>query len=489
MRKIFFDKITLGSAHSLKMGNTPEKADMIIIGAGKPDIDHTSLGLFEVATPNFNTFYPGVTREDLAPKEGDFILPIFRALSEVIVHKKVNPIDFSANSVLRDSMSKLLGQTVYPNHEPVVGNEVGVVSKVEWQKSYTTSNGIVIPAGINAQFKIDAKANPKIARNIMMDPPAIHSNSVTVSFGWEQSHPKMELNEFWGKLGTFGADGQLIRRVVTEVKNYHETSLVAHGADPFAQKVDDKGKIVNPEYANNIYSLAATGESKPKNYFFSYKDEVVSLTEAPSTPQTLILNNSENMKDLIAQLAAKFKKPEAEITEAFITQLITDGETATANLATATANLATANKATNDKTAELAAMVVLKDAEVAKVTSLTSELAIHKPISVDATTKLLEEVKRVYTSLKGDKADAEVLSSFDKSTNTQLSALLKDYSAELESKFPASCTDCGSHNVSRATAKPAGTPPAGGRDIKSFESINDEIRKEAKKGYIFEGTK
>ncbi len=481
MPKTFFDKITLGSAHSLKMGNTPEKLNMVIIGAGKPDIDHTSLGLFEVATPNFNTFYPGVTSEDLAPKDGDFILPIFRALSEVIVHKKVNPIDFSMNSVLRDSMSKLLGQTVYPNHEPVVGNEVGVVSKVEWQKSYTTSNGIVIPAGINAQFKIDAKANPKIARNIMMDPPAIHSNSVTVSFAWEQSHPTMELNEFWGKLGTFGSDGQLIRRIVNEVKNYHETSLVAHGADPFAQKVDDKGKIVNPEYANNIYSLAATGESKPKHYFFSYKDEVVSLTEAPSTPQTLTLNNPENMKDLIAQLAAKYKKPEAEITEKFIADALIAGETAVTNLATA-------NQATQDKVAELAAMVVLKDAEIAKVTNLTAELAIHKPLSAEYTTKLIEEVKRVYTSLKADKADAEVLSSFDKSTHAQLSAFLKDYTAELEEKFPASCSDCGGHNISRATAKPAGTP-APGKDIKSFESINDEIRKEAKRGYIFEGTK
>lgn len=482
MGKIFFDKITLGSAHSLKMGNTPEKLNMVIIGASTPDIEIKSLGLFEVATPNFNTFYPGVTSEDLAPKEGDFILPIFRALSEVIVHKKSNPIDFSANSALKDSMSKLLGQTVYPNHEPVVGNEVGVVSKVEWQKSYTTSNGIVIPAGINAQFKIDAKANPKIARNIMMDPPAIHSNSVTVSFGWEQSHPKMDLNEFMSNIGKYASDGQLVRRVVTEVKNYHETSLVAHGADPFAQKVNDKGTIVNPEYANNIYSLAALGESKPKNYFFSYKDEVVSLTETPpSTPPTLILNNSEIMKELIAKLAAKYKKPEADITEAFIQEILTAGETAVENLALAT-------KATEDKVAELAAMVILKDAEVAKVTGLTAELAIHKPISTEATTKLLDEVKRVYTTLKADKADAEVLSSFDKSTNAQLAAFLKDYTAELETKYPVSCADCGGNNVSRATAKPAGTPPAG-KETKSFESINDEIRKESKKGYIFEGTK
>lgn len=74
-----------------------------------------------------------------------------------------------------------------------------------------------------------------------MDPPSIHSNSVSVRFIWDKSHPNLDEDEFWNKLGTYDEKGNLICRVVKEIVSYYETSLVSHGADPFAQKIDEMG--------------------------------------------------------------------------------------------------------------------------------------------------------------------------------------------------------------------------------------------------------
>ena len=48
----------------------------------------------------------------------------------------------------------------------------------------------------------------------MMDPPAIHSNSVTVRFSWEKSHPELTDQQFYDKIGSYDKDGKLIKRNV-----------------------------------------------------------------------------------------------------------------------------------------------------------------------------------------------------------------------------------------------------------------------------------
>lgn len=137
----------------------------------------------------------------------------------------------------------LLGQTVNCDHETNIGNAIGAVSQVMWQESYKDGH-FTIPAGINGILKIDGKANPRIARGILMEPPSIHSNSVTVQFKWDKSHPGMEDGEFYQKLGTYDSKGEMVRRIVTEVVRYLETSLVSHGADSFAQRLVQMVKLL-----------------------------------------------------------------------------------------------------------------------------------------------------------------------------------------------------------------------------------------------------
>jgi len=82
-------------------------------------------------------------------------------------------------------------------------------------------------------------------------------------------------DEFYSKVGSFDDKGKLIQRVVTEIAGFHETSLVAHGADPFAQKVGKDGKIINPSYARSRYPLSDTtikDDAESNMVFYDWKN-------------------------------------------------------------------------------------------------------------------------------------------------------------------------------------------------------------------------
>ena len=247
--KEHLDSMVIGQGHTIMAGYIPESVGAQAFSENyykwkTPTPDTIAQFGFWGGDIDYNTYYPNLDKSELTPKDEEFIEPMFRLLSETIVSKNWNPTDFSQNGVLKASMKMLLGQTVNCDHETNIGNAIGAVSQVMWQESYKDGH-FTIPAGINGILKIDGKANPRIARGILMEPPSIHSNSVTVQFKWDKSHPGMEDGEFYQKLGTYDSKGEMVRRIVTEVVRYLETSLVSHGADSFAQKIGSDGKIVN----------------------------------------------------------------------------------------------------------------------------------------------------------------------------------------------------------------------------------------------------
>jgi hypothetical protein len=107
------------------------------------------------------------------------------------------------------------------------------VSNVAWDETGDQFGGV---PGINAEYKIDALMNPRIARGLLMDPPAIHSTSMTVLFEFEFSHPDLvEQGRFWQLLGD-EVEGSIVRLIVTKIQEYWEASLVFPGADRFAKR-------------------------------------------------------------------------------------------------------------------------------------------------------------------------------------------------------------------------------------------------------------
>lgn len=451
------ESMIIGSGHTIMAGFLPTGVEPQTFSENFYRWNHVSkesvekLGLFG-SDIDYNTYYPNLTKEDLTPNADEFIEPVFRLLSATIVSKNWNPTDFSQPGVLKASMRMLLGQTVNCDHSTDIGNAIGSVSQVMWQEGYKDGN-FMIPAGINGVLKIDGKANPRIARGILMDPPSIHSNSVTVQFKWDKSHPGMDDRDFWDKLGTYDEKGNMIRKVVTEVVRYLETSLVSHGADSFAQKIGEDGKIINPEFAKRTWtSFAEYQEDTKKAYYFTdFKEDINSYQENNDTPPNNIntnnpLNNNtmnKELKEFLEKLfgdnllsLAEGQEVSTELALSAVQSLVNSKNTLEASIT----NLTTEKN-------QLSEQITQKDAEIANLTAMAT-------VGKNHIASLREEVVGNYKKLKGDKVDETIVTMLNAETTglQTLISLNKDYKAQLEEKFPLTCSKCGSHDVTRSSS-------------------------------------
>lgn len=480
------EKFFLG--HSLVSTKVPKKVslkDFEKIKEVDRPVDTSRFGLWEVSAPDFNKYYPDVTAEDLNPKDEEFAYPIARALSEIIVNKW-GPIDFTSGNVLKNSLRKLVGQTLYTNHEAIVGNEVGVVIEAFWEgkRKY---DGFDIPAGINVKLKVDGKSNPKLVRSMMSEPPSVHSLSVTISFKWEKSHPEWTDEEFWNKYGGFDDKGELVRRVVTEVFSYDEISLVSHGADPYAQIIQDD-KINNPAYADNHYNFSADDYAKNGTHFDwkEYMGELTKLSLDNTIPTTSNNNfNSEQKQPAMNAALKKFlqekfglddKATEEQILAKAQERLPILLAAEAANPTKLTADLATANESlTALKTKYPEGSEVITAAQ-------KTENEGFKAVADKATKFLRDEALRFYHLSVGgpEKADASITKLIADAGYDTAVALEKQYKAASEAKFTHTCGECGSTNVTRssAAANEAGLQVENGGEGKGTPAktkSNDEV--------------
>jgi hypothetical protein len=463
--------ILFSAGHSLILGHKPDKLSLKNVGdklvIEKQDTE--KFGLFDSSTPNYTTYYPEVSAEDLNPKESEFIYPVFRLLSEVILNTYQGPIDFTKPGVLKKSKSLLVGQTINVDHETAVGNAIGAVVETEWQESYVSSTGVKVPAGINGTFKIDGKANPRLARGIMMDPPSIHSNSVTVTFEWEKSHPKMADEEFRNKMGTYDGKGVLVRRVVSNITFYQETSLVSHGADPWAQKIKGDGEINNPKYANTIQKRFSAIP-----IFYDWKN-TEQLRQINPTEQ-----KNDNMENLIA-LAEKFGFTPAEGEEITIENLTAHIEgkiTSVETLTQEVANLQTEKENLTQEVTTLTNKVTELEGEVTTLKEGKSELSDDDKDNMERGKTVLSEkrnkVVQLYKTLYADKADVNIIATIENSNFETAESFNTTYQAEFDAKYPHTCQKCHSTDVSRRTSvAESGTSS----DKKGFNSFKEQVKK------------
>lgn len=462
------DYINLSSGHSRILGHKPLSMGLTqlheaLSSGDTQHVEEMGLGFFDASSPNYTTFYPDVKPEDFTPNEEDFIEPVYRALSNVTVHKNRNPVYFS-EKVLKESMPLLVGQTINIDHETAIGNAIGSVKSVEWQNSYKL-NGKEIPAGINMVMRIDAKSNPRIARGIQMDPPSIHSNSVTVQFTWEPSHPELDSNEFWNKLGTYDKDGKLIQRVVTKVVGYNETSLVNHGADPFAKQVKG-GKIVHPTMAQRkYYGITANSEFSDYStevqkrafcdHFMDFKNLSEDSEEAQGTiPETLINDNnteqqnSEQMKQYLSKLtlmliAAGANDP--QVTEENFGEKFNELNTLINGLSA---------KAKENELQQISLTINgQRETDLGtiqnQITALENQATIGNEALADVRTRALNAYQLITPEENQDESMITLINTADFKV---AKALKLQYENQVEKELPLTCKDCGSQNVNRASA-------------------------------------
>lgn len=458
--KEHLDSMVIGQGHTIMAGYIPEAVGAKAFSENyykwkNPTPDSIAQFGFWGGDIDYNTYYPNLDKSELTPKDEEFIEPMFRLLSETIVSKNWNPTDFGQNGVLKASMKMLLGQTVNCDHETNIGNAIGAVSQVMWQESYKDGS-FTIPAGINGILKIDGKANPRIARGILMEPPSIHSNSVTVQFKWDKSHPQMEDNEFYQKLGTYDSKGVMVRRIVTEIVRYLETSLVSHGADSFAQKIGSDGKIINPTFAKRTWaSYEEYRDDKSKQYFFTdYKSDLTSYQEKNDTQGSFNdndANDNHSNKNNMNEELLKF------LESLFGDNMLTLEEGKEMNQENVIACIQTLVSSRNELQTSVDNLTTEKTSLTEQITNLNAEVANLTEMATvgkNHIASLRENAVGTYKKLMGENADETIVTMLNAETTgiTTLISLTKDYQARLEEKFPLTCAKCGSKDVNRASS-------------------------------------
>ena len=465
-------EIRLTADHSLFIGHKPDTVkceegicENILSEATEEGM--ASLGLFG-GSSDMNKFYPDISAADWTPKEADFIQPIFRALSETVVMQfGYIPIDFSKGGILKASMKKLVGQTINTNHDTEVENAVGAISKVSWQEK-TKVGGTTVPAGINAVFKIDAKSNPRLARNILMDPPAVHSDSVTVRFKHEPSHTFENQDDFWKKLGTKNAKGELIRLIVTEIIAFKEASLVSHGADPYAQVIEND-EINDLKYAKSVYSF--------KDNNSNYKPHKKEDMELEQLLAALGLADS-GIVDWDGLTAHLNKAPDAAPEVALYQALIEVDK----DLTPETLTVLQENQLEDGAILLGEGDVILTEddtAVLAKVKELggVEEVETQVKLGVDYLTTIRSKAVRDY-KLTTDAPDDNIMATVMAADLPTAKSFEVSYHAQLEKNVPLTCQSCGSVNISRASTKKEGDDP---EKEDSYKESRDRFAKKSRR--------
>jgi len=301
--------------------------------------------------------------------------------------------------------------------------------------------------------------------------------------------------DFLNKIGTIGSDGKMVRRIAKNIFNYHESSLVWLGADPFAKAIDTEGNLKHIDISS-VYSYAKTSFSKgnkidldtieaiPENVEnsrkwkvnFAVDKNVLSLAQRKNT----VTKNNKNMNkfwlafvtvfgdklnltadsqvpadDKMQELLQKlsFVAPEdaQKATEAMaaLSAVTTpaleafraiegNAEATTVDMGEFMKNHSFVNK---DALVGFGKLQEDKEALELKVTSLVADATIGKQY---LGMKRAEAIRLYKKTVGEDKADASVIAIFEKADNDAVEGLLKQYTKTATHKFSGKCGDCGS---------------------------------------------
>lgn len=457
---------------------------------------------------------------DITPKPEDFVEVPFRLLSATIVGGGTwKATDFSDERILRKSAPKLDGVPLYKDHETDLDNWVGLVNGVKWTKEFTDDSGMTIPAGIDGIVAIDKVTNPKVARGVLSG--AIFSNSVTVDFDWEMSHPFESEYDFFNRLGEEGSDGKMIRRIVVGINDYHESSLVWLGADPFAKAIDVDGNHKNVDISS-VYSYAKLSYSKKNKLEDAPDDKPEDVSAAKSMTVNFAVDQNvlslaqrkkeskpknSDMKNFIAAFILTFGeqfqlKKGDNISEeqmvdylkqlSFSSEAIiskqkqdADGNALLQSLALAAFKATEGNEAATTvdvaeftkthsfhNTDTVAGLITANESLNTKVTSLAAAAKVGE----DYLNLKRTEAVRLYKLAVGEASvDEAVVSMFSKAEDNAVDGLLKQYAKNATAKFSGVCGDCGSNEFKFRSSIANTEDNAFGKDDSVESVVPDDV--------------
>ena len=452
-----------------------------------------------------NKFYPGLNiPEDVIPKPEDFIRVPFRLLSATVVGAgSWKATDFSDERVLKASLKKVDKKPIFTEHEQEMLNWVGIVEGTSWG----VKSGDV-PGGINGILAIDAKTNPKIARGVLIG--AIFSNSVTVEFDWKPSHTFSDMYEFDNLVGTYHEDGTMIRRIVTKIHDYHETSLVWLGADPYAKLIGDDGKLVNIDTAST-YKLEKEDikttytENKSYSIPMSLDKNIISLSKRKKQIELKPEDMDKELKLALQKLLGLKDTDEVKVENLSKLALVDDKQKVKSeNFGKLQAVNEKGENIDTPETIEKESFVMVDKSQFEGLVTTNTELAkfkadVNEKIPTEEGEILLDklgslsaeaengktlieakrvECKRLYGLSVDQKVDKTITEMIENADPKQLEALITQYSGKATGKFTGTCKSCGSKEFEfRSTETGEDDPEAENQDSASFQDLMEKYDK------------
>jgi hypothetical protein len=384
----------------------------------KKDTELAKLEKINISQFNSTTF---------EPKEEDFIYARFRLLSAHIVGADSwQATDFSNEQVLKKSIPLLEGKPAYINHSTYsIENSIGTIVNLKWVEKSKDEQGNEIPAGIEGDYRIDAVSNNKIARSVLNG--EIQGSSVTIAFTWTPSHVFEEDYMFEWRCGET-INGEMVRRIVDEVVDYYESSLVFRPADPYARPVSPKNTAVS---SDSVRRLNDENEEVKKKYS---DNKTFELFDNPIQNKTKMQFSEgkdlfEENKKQISLLTAQREDIEKKLNE--------------------------------QKEINVAQQKVMQSAELENTT--LSNKIIELENQIEKSKKLVsfgekaiqhyrDETKRLYQLSTENPLDS-FMKLIDEASQEQLEVIAQTYNVKAIGQFTPNCIVCNGKNISFQTSQ------------------------------------
>ena len=393
------------------------------------------------------------------PQQGDYVYIPFRCLSLAIVGSGTwKATDFSQGNVLKNGLPLLENIPAYLNHDTWgVDNAIGVIQNPRWEESYVNEKGETVPAGIVIDFVIDTKLHGDLVRKLLGAPdanppvpPTLSSCSVGIKFEWTPSHDFGSDDaarwRFEDAIGTM-LDGREVCRVVTNIKEFREVSIVSFGADKHAKtRVGMQKFSAEPEDARTAY--------KEQQFYtiamgFSAEDKKPTAPAANNnTPSEL---EFKALQDTVQLLEAQLKTAQALSRASEIHAQ----------------KLAEMNKAANQTAAELSAK--LQEAQ-----KRGDELKLAATIGETYMLELQADTHRLNALVNGDEAKATE-KTIEEADYATLKALHQQYQSLAEQKHPVTCQKCGGTHSRQSSTPPDGKEEGSAKS--SFTILQEKLKK------------
>lgn len=395
-------------------------------------------------------------------KPEDFLPFVFRHLSATIVGGgSWKATDFSEGNVLKKAKDLLRHKPNYVNHELQASNIIGVIGDTTWVPE---ADDVV--AGIEAPIWIDGVLHTDLTRKLTGYPvPHIQSVSVSVMYEWKPSHEFLDTEgefddwTFEMQIGRM-VDGKMVRRIVTKIIDFYESSLVWLGADPFAKIIGLDGKPLNVERSAvvdkknfdsdplvTLYkergSIYLVDDCEREGATVSLREKILTSYSKSGNPDVPPKQVKKDEMEFKKQLALMMGVEEDQVTLDLLKQYkLVKPENLVEKSALTTAEADRDKyKKENDEYCKIVAFDGL--AELQKEIALDAVVSFAK-LGKEALDKKRSECERLYKLSAKEAEDAAVIGLIQKATSEELDGLLKQYGADAVEEFKPFCTKCDS---------------------------------------------